>query len=580
MLAKSQKQLKGAFLCSPTDASPDYNPAIVFVKEALTKCPDVSDYDLLPLLEKQVVGKEKFEKVSNRHLAKLEALQKERLAENQELHKKAVERRKELLEAHRDLQALPIVRWTRQDTVKFLKAQSSSIAALVPIIQAARLSGPSLQPVLASPSVGSAAEALVECMNGALELPQAREVVEALHAHAGLQQSARQRMFTSVSEWSSNRVQDWIKGLTCPEGPKNSLLELAKQGSKPLDGAGLLGLNMFDLGNKWGMPYADICSLESALYSIGAEIHTDDPHAELEDDEEVDLPKNTTTHLIGKAQSAKLFPYVGGKDIDAIIHPLGMQSEEAKLIVSTFDKTWLDVHSHQREHKYTAKVHEVCRLTMPYLCGIYEARRRENELLLFHGTKQANLDPILAGGFIPSLMGKFGPGIYLAENSSVGNLFTDGEPWDPTVEKVMLLCRVSLCKFMVKTDISQPPPESYKAAVVVHRKYREFISYDRRRVYPAYLIRYRVTSDSSSASASASPESDRAEQLSHQLAELMVQAEEIDESSRCKVCLVQKWNTVLGCGNGHVLCGTCAETVTTCPFDRNAITSRTTLHIS
>jgi len=129
---------------------------------------------------------------------------------------------------------------------------------------------------------------------------------------------------------------------------------------------------------------------------------------------------------------------------------------------------------------------------------------RVNEMLLFHGTTPEAAESICAGGFKLSRADTdslFGPGIYMAENSSKADEYvTEGKH---AGVYVMLLCRVLMGNVLYNSDMRPKTAELLKQVHTgryhsvlgdrekVRGTYREFITYDVDHVYPEYVVYYR-----------------------------------------------------------------------------------------
>jgi len=129
---------------------------------------------------------------------------------------------------------------------------------------------------------------------------------------------------------------------------------------------------------------------------------------------------------------------------------------------------------------------------------------RVNEMLLFHGTTPEAADSICAGGFKLSRADTdslFGPGIYMAENSSKADEYvTEGKH---AGVYCMLLCRVVMGNVLYNSDLRPKAADLVKEVHTgryhsvlgdrekVRGTYREFVSYDVDKVYPEYVVYYR-----------------------------------------------------------------------------------------
>jgi len=202
----------------------------------------------------------------------------------------------------------------------------------------------------------------------------------------------------------------------------------------------------------------------------------------------------------------------------------------------------------------TYKVTKMYRVQNPDLWAHYQLRKREiqkanenrlvplsnvptkcldadsNEFYLFHGLNGKIVNIITESGFderVSSLQGLFGGGIYFAENSSKSDGYSHTENCGQVgavysskssqctcadaKERAMLVCRVlvgSPCIKLLPLDSKNPlrrPPERDDAggghfdSVVGEARhhnpsaalsFREIIVYDRKQVYPEYLVFY------------------------------------------------------------------------------------------
>ncbi|KAJ8297433.1 hypothetical protein KUTeg_023964 [Tegillarca granosa] len=133
-----------------------------------------------------------------------------------------------------------------------------------------------------------------------------------------------------------------------------------------------------------------------------------------------------------------------------------------------------------------------------------------NEFYLFHGTKQGNIDAVLAQGLDNRMAGTnavFGQGIYAAESATKADQYVDTRSQRSVgEEKQMLMIRMCMgeicltnkpkkhCRAPCLTcyDDSCKEHNTFSDSVVVDGLwiFREFIVYDQRQSYPEYLITY------------------------------------------------------------------------------------------
>ena len=154
----------------------------------------------------------------------------------------------------------------------------------------------------------------------------------------------------------------------------------------------------------------------------------------------------------------------------------------------------------------TPRVEPLC-----FEAGLHEQELAQglNEVHLFHGTKRAGLNAILSQGMDERVCvsGLYGAGLYFAENSSKSDAYMS-----PAEDG---LCDLLICRVLVGTSnvcahtfdksnyarrrppcvhghylcSEHEPVDSILAAVP--NQVREFVVYDRTRVYPEYLVKIR-----------------------------------------------------------------------------------------
>mmetsp|Transcript_23959 Transcript_23959/g.52868 ORF Transcript_23959/g.52868 Transcript_23959/m.52868 type:complete len:641 (-) Transcript_23959:109-2031(-) len=122
---------------------------------------------------------------------------------------------------------------------------------------------------------------------------------------------------------------------------------------------------------------------------------------------------------------------------------------------------------------------------------------KPGEALLLHGTSASNAVSIAGGLFDakhqPNKSQLAGPGVYLGESVAKADEYCDQGRGDL---HAMLVCRVYLGHIM---EDNQPNPTMIrkkcwgkgKNSLVMQRKYREFVVFDGRQVYPHFLVWYK-----------------------------------------------------------------------------------------
>ncbi|XP_078580934.1 uncharacterized protein LOC144864598 [Branchiostoma floridae x Branchiostoma japonicum] len=242
------------------------------------------------------------------------------------------------------------------------------------------------------------------------------------------------------------------------------------------------------------------------------------------------------------------------------LHLAKVTPEVTKAIKSLVEKTWrsdavgIGIDAEKLRHRNIV-VHTIKRIENPRLYYKYATHRQEfcyravddgfflspyppvatsdlnipvlkkrlvpeiNEHFLFHGTKPERVEAIIAGGldFRISGQGMFGRGIYLAENSTKADQYTDwiwqrGEEEGKNDTKTMFLVRVTLGRLFVGPDdgtarnYTRPPCtvhgcarfdcshvgrfDSVIGGTSKHKMFREYVIYDRFQAYPEYVITY------------------------------------------------------------------------------------------
>eukprot|EP01001_Neometanema_parovale_P001845 NODE_1218_length_1830_cov_91.961336_g1156_i0.p1 GENE.NODE_1218_length_1830_cov_91.961336_g1156_i0~~NODE_1218_length_1830_cov_91.961336_g1156_i0.p1 ORF type:complete len:541 (+),score=82.36 NODE_1218_length_1830_cov_91.961336_g1156_i0:59-1681(+) len=202
---------------------------------------------------------------------------------------------------------------------------------------------------------------------------------------------------------------------------------------------------------------------------------------------------------------------------------LDSTSREFSDIVRCMNSTILTVHTSYKANPYcsfdVASIHRIQQ------SGRLECTKSRHGAYVpryfFHGTSKEIVEKILNGTFLPSPKGDWGPGIYLAENSSTAHLFAMNKINDDGY-CYMLVNFVNLGALTIyqctpksstdepgikyinrPSDVSTEEEEKKKkeyarlcqsgnTVCCIHDKYHEFVVYNAERVYPAYVVKYKV----------------------------------------------------------------------------------------
>jgi hypothetical protein len=122
-----------------------------------------------------------------------------------------------------------------------------------------------------------------------------------------------------------------------------------------------------------------------------------------------------------------------------------------------------------------------------------------NEYYLWHGTNRSAFEAIAEDGFLfdeeRAHSGRYGPGIYFAEDSAKSLEYSCEKDGTVLPEKCMLLCRVCFGEFHLTNELADDNAAAVARAMdrdsllaAADGEPREFIVFDPARVYPEYAL--------------------------------------------------------------------------------------------
>jgi hypothetical protein len=152
-------------------------------------------------------------------------------------------------------------------------------------------------------------------------------------------------------------------------------------------------------------------------------------------------------------------------------------------------------------------VENIVEVKNPFLEKAYQLKKEQkvkqfgqevNEVLLFHGTKKANLNSICTYNFDWRLFGnnighKFGKGVSFSVNATYASNYSDPDDY----HKVMIVAKVLIVNVCQGTKDMTSPPPGYDASqkgnngIVV-------VKYEDNEFYPAYKLYYHFEEEESS----------------------------------------------------------------------------------
>eukprot|EP01006_Ploeotia_vitrea_P010468 TRINITY_DN27190_c0_g1_i1.p1 TRINITY_DN27190_c0_g1~~TRINITY_DN27190_c0_g1_i1.p1 ORF type:complete len:645 (-),score=58.49 TRINITY_DN27190_c0_g1_i1:153-2087(-) len=185
-------------------------------------------------------------------------------------------------------------------------------------------------------------------------------------------------------------------------------------------------------------------------------------------------------------------------------------SDEFKMIEKMMNVSVLDVHGSFKARPYDFyKIDCILRYWNPqkWQDCTAEPPQPPQYRYFFHGTSKDVCKLIESGQFMQSSQGTFGPGVYLAENSSVAHLFAKTKDnGDGYCYMLVVLANVGdMYKGLENADTSDKKKsrdlvcQKHKHVNTVQnmnpKGYKEFVIFKEVRAYPCYRIRYKVVDD-------------------------------------------------------------------------------------